>query len=213
MRCQPLVRTRLAEVEELLQEPGHPHDPIVLTRAQVEWLVAKARRADPYRTPEERFWEKVEKTEGCWLWTANVVGDYGQFTFQNRPVVAHRFAYELLVGPIPEGLLLDHVKANGCTSKLCVKAIADEYGPAHLEPVTSKENTARGRLAEVHRTRPRPRRTHCKNGHPFTQANTCIDRRGWWSCRICRVESTRRSRARKVIDAGLHPDGPRGDPA
>jgi hypothetical protein len=62
---------------------------------------------------------------------------------ERRAAYAHRVAYELLVGPIPEGLTLDHVRDRGCTSTACVKAIADERGPAHLEPVTMEENVRR----------------------------------------------------------------------
>jgi hypothetical protein len=59
-------------------------------------------------------------------------------------VLAHRYAYTLLVGPISDGFTIDHVKDRGCISTLCVKAIADEHGPAHLEPVTMVENNLRG---------------------------------------------------------------------
>ena len=101
----------------------------------------------PRPTTEERFWAKVLKTESCWLWTG-AVGDHGYGNFvivQPKTVGAHRFAYELLVGPIPEGFDIDHVRDNGCTSRACVKAIADEYGPTHLEAVTRAENLRRAR--------------------------------------------------------------------
>lgn len=89
------------------------------------------------RSAEERFWEKVDTSAGplgCWPWTASGSRDgYGQFSADGRGVRAHRFAYELLVGPIPEGLQLDHL----CRNPGCVN-------PAHLEPVTGWENTMRG---------------------------------------------------------------------
>jgi hypothetical protein len=84
----------------------------------------------------ERFWSKVNKygPNGCWLWTASIAPNgYGHFyrgTTGGR--VAHRFAYELLVGPIPEGLQLDHL----CSNRGCVN-------PDHLEPVTAAINTRR----------------------------------------------------------------------
>jgi hypothetical protein len=85
----------------------------------------------------ERFWDKVNKTEECWLWTKpDKVTGYGYFRADNKTVTAHRFSYELLVGPIPEGLVLDHVRSRGCISKACVN-------PAHLEPVTQQENLRR----------------------------------------------------------------------
>src|SRR6266516_6515199 len=107
-----------------------------------------AQRSGPVpRPPEERFWEKVDKNspEGCWLWPAGCDRDgYGHFQVDaagghNSQALAHRYAYELLVGPIPEGLTLDHL----CRVHSCVKAIADERGPAHLEPVTTRINTMR----------------------------------------------------------------------
>ncbi|WP_249139118.1 DNA (cytosine-5-)-methyltransferase [Actibacterium sp. MT2.3-13A] len=90
----------------------------------------------PGETDHERFWSKVEKTESCWDWTAalNEKG-YGIFwsNDQDRSVRAHRFAYEQIDGEIPDGLELDHL----CRNRKCVN-------PAHLEPVTGKENTRRG---------------------------------------------------------------------
>jgi hypothetical protein len=86
------------------------------------------------KTTEERFWEKVNKTETCWLWTAAKTWDgYGRFKLNKTHVLSHRFAYELLKEKIPNGLQLDH---------LC--KVRDCLNPDHLEPVTSQENTKRG---------------------------------------------------------------------
>jgi hypothetical protein len=93
------------------------------------------RRGQREKTIEERFWEKVTKTETCWLWTgATITGNYGRFwVSDSRPrVPAHRFSYEVYVGPIPEGLVVDHL----CSNPPCVN-------PAHLEPVTQWENLRR----------------------------------------------------------------------
>jgi len=93
----------------------------------------------------ERFDAKwtPEPNTGCWLWTASTnKNGYGQFRFGSQVdgtrtmVLAHRWAYEHLVGPIPEGLQLDHL----CRAPWCVN-------PEHLEPVTSRENTVRGNEA------------------------------------------------------------------
>lgn len=87
----------------------------------------------------ERFWAKVNKTETCWLWTGAKIGKgYGMFwigpTLRSEHFsVAHRYAYQLLVGPIPHKKQLDHL----CRVKLCVN-------PKHLEPVTNRENCMRG---------------------------------------------------------------------
>lgn len=111
-----------------------------------------------------RFWEKVEKTSTCWNWKASgsPIG-YGQFRYAGRLEGAHRVAYELLRGPIPAGLEIDHL----CRNRACVR-------PDHLETVTHQVNVAR-------------RVTHkiaCKNGHPFTKANTRRNARGR-ACREC----------------------------
>lgn len=82
----------------------------------------------------ERFWSKVEVTSGCWLWCRglNQFG-YGLFRrSEGSMVLAHRFAYEQVRGPIPAGLTLDHL----CETPACVK-------PSHLEPVTNSENLRR----------------------------------------------------------------------
>lgn len=74
-----------------------------------------------------------KQADGCWLWTGTVLGSgYGQFRVGMGHVRAHRFAYELLVGPIPEALTLDHL----CRVTSCVN-------PLHLEPVTASENIKR----------------------------------------------------------------------
>lgn len=81
------------------------------------------------------LWEWVHKTDGCWLWVgAKTDMGYGTYTPYEQPtVLAHRHIYQLLVGPIPDGLVLDHL----CRTPLCVN-------PNRLEPVTQRENCLRG---------------------------------------------------------------------
>ncbi|WP_229586300.1 HNH endonuclease signature motif containing protein [Kocuria sp. CCUG 69068] len=81
-------------------------------------------------TLEERFWAKVEKTNGCWNWTASRVPQgYGQFTVQGAPRRAHRVSYEMAFGPIPKGMEIDHL----CFNTSCVN-------PKHLRVATSQQN-------------------------------------------------------------------------
>ncbi|AGY47183.1 HNH endonuclease [Clavibacter phage CN1A] len=113
---------------------------------------------------KDRFWAKVTKTDTCWLWTAskNSKG-YGRIKVGKRYVAAHRVAYQMEVGPIPEGLQLDHVKARGYVNRHCVK-------PAHLEPVTARVNIARGNGIASQNAR----KTHCLRDHEFTKENTYL---------------------------------------
>lgn len=86
-----------------------------------------------------RFWSHVEKTKGCWLWTGaqNGVG-YGTFYVKGKHLQAHRYSYELHGNKIPKGMYIDHVLELGCTNTHCVN-------PDHLQVVTNRENTIRGR--------------------------------------------------------------------
>jgi len=109
----------------------------------------------------DRFWAKVNKTDSCWLWTGycNPKG-YGRFTENYNPIFAHRWSYEKFIGPIPEGLVIDHL----CEVKNCVN-------PEHLEPVTNKINLNRGKVGQKNAARHRSK-THCRNGHEYTEENT-----------------------------------------
>lgn len=125
------------------------------------------------QSAEQRFWDKVgTATEsGCWPWQAGLdKNGYGKFRdASKRCVRALRFAYELLIGPIPLGLQIDHVKARGCISKSCVN-------PDHLEPVTPKENIQRI---------DRVLKTHCPHGHPYFGENLYVKPDGSRECRTC----------------------------
>ena len=85
----------------------------------------------------ERIERRLDKSTGCWIWTGSLSHNgYGHAHVGNTVVRVHRLVYTLLVGPIPEGLHLDHVEERGCTSRACCN-------PAHLEPVTQAENNRR----------------------------------------------------------------------
>lgn len=140
---------------------------------------------DPRPTEDERFWGYIDKTDACWNWTGTQNGrGYGFFApHRSGYVQVHRYSYEKLIGPIPEGLTIDHL----CRNKLCVN-------PEHLEPVTAGENTRRAQIAHGIGVAV----THCPQGHEYTVENTYVEPKGSRSCRTCRVERTRIWRAEKA---------------
>jgi hypothetical protein len=141
--------------------------------------------------PESRFWAFVEPVpwSGCWIWMGALNnGGYGVFGISHGlNKIAHRYAYELLRGPIPNGLHIDHL----CRVRSCVN-------PAHLEAVTQLENNRR----QAH---PFADKTHCPKGHPYDEKNTRIYE-GRRFCKTCyveyrpqRVASTQRWRAKRKL--------------
>lgn len=133
----------------------------------------------------DRFAERATLTpNGCIEWTGGLNGSgYGQFSdlrTSNRKegkVYAHRWSYEYFIGPIPDGLHLDHL----CRNRKCVN-------PTHLEPVTAKENILRGvGTSALHAVK-----THCPAGHPYSGENLYIHpARGYRVCRACGRERAR----------------------
>ncbi|WP_086846973.1 HNH endonuclease signature motif containing protein [Amycolatopsis kentuckyensis] len=111
------------------------------------------------RDPEARFWEKVDRSGDCWLWTKTTNHDgYGRFWVDRVGYLAHRFSYQLRHGEIPKGLVLDHL----CRVRTCVR-------PEHLEPKTDRDNIlAPGSLALAKINSETP---ECPRGHALTEPN------------------------------------------
>lgn len=143
---------------------------------------------NPRRPIEDRLARRRQVTDaGCWLWTGrkNNMG-YGNMTLtpiagRGQVRLVHRIAYEHFVGPIPQGMQLDHL----CRVRSC-------FNPEHLEPVTSQANTLRG----AGPTAVNAAKTQCVHGHEFTQDNTYLRPGGQRECRTCRRQSRPASRER-----------------
>lgn len=137
--------------------------------------------------PIVRFWNYVWRCgDGCWLWTGrpNQRSGYAEFSAggDRLHVKAHRWAYEYFVGPIPDGLQLDHL----CRVRHCVN-------PDHLEAVTQRENIMRGESFAARNAQ----KTRCYRGHPLDGENLYIQpSNGGRFCRACVANNTKRRRAR-----------------
>jgi HNH endonuclease len=154
--------------------------------------IEKKRRGS--NDPAKRFLTRLDQPEAmgdpstCVLWTRAVDSQgYGQFKVRYKNLKAHRWAYEQWVGPIPEGLTLDHL----CRVKKCVN-------PVHLEVVPLWENILRSDSAAALNAR----KTHCPEGHPYDEVNTYslpTNAHMGRTCRTCRTERSReRARQRKL---------------
>lgn len=142
------------------------------------------------RDPLDRFIPKVDIAEsGCWEWGGWTNGmSYGKFYAGKRQpkTYAHRWLYERLVGPIGDGLTIDHL----CRNTRCVN-------PDHLEVVTHAINIARGTALERAIEHQRAK-THCPREHEYTPENTYLVRgNGARMCRACSRERMRERRAKE----------------
>jgi hypothetical protein len=163
----------------------------------------RTRRVPTVQDDARRFWSKV--TEGpvpphapvlgrCWIRSGakNDVGYaqlWGTFSGVRKVGYAHRWAYELMIADIPDGLHIDHL----CRVHDCVN-------PYHLDPVPNRVNTARGEAGVILAAANRARGaavTHCLNGHPYSEENTGRQRKtGFRYCKTCSRERHQRRRRR-----------------
>lgn len=127
-------------------------------------------------SPLTRFLMRCKRQEnGCIVLEAMPSQIYPRIKIKGKPTRAVRFAYQTFVGPIPEGMQLDHL----CFNTKCVN-------PLHVEPVTGRENTLRSNNPAAINSR----KTQCVNGHPFDDENT-YTWNGMRGCITCRKERSR----------------------
>lgn len=137
----------------------------------------------PFGNQVDRLWSRVDvMVDGCWTWTGSTIRGYGRMIWNSKGTMTHRITYELAYGPIPDGLVLDHL----CRNRACCR-------PDHLEAVTVGENNFRG-VSFVSQNK---FKTHCDRGHALTVENVYVYKNGWRKCRACRREGMQRSARRQ----------------
>lgn len=136
----------------------------------------------------DRFWSKAEWQGDCLVWNAahNVEG-YGRFHYEKKFWMAHRLAYQIKFGDIPNGMQVLHM----CDNPPCINVnhlfLGDNAD--NVADKVSKERQARNY------------KTHCKNGHEYTEENTFVRKQGWKECRTCIRFNQRQARNRKKVTA------------
>ena len=148
---------------------------------------------------EQRLLEKTDTSKiltDCWVFLGcKDSSGYGNIGNNGKTISAHRASYELYRGQIPKDKQIDHI----CGNRLCIN-------PQHLDLVTAKENVRRGRQKFTCVPHPKPLRTHCMKGHPYSGANLFIDTNKQRRCMICKRAIDRKAqnkrRAKKKLEGG-----------
>jgi len=136
----------------------------------------------------------IEDENGCHIWTgARTIAGYALANIDYRVTLVHRHRYEREIGPIPDGLVLDHY--------VCDNGAGGCVNPHHCRPVTNRKNAIRGARVVASFA---PGATHCAKGHPATPENLRRSdlRRGRRVCRECRKEVDRANYRRRRMREG-----------
>jgi hypothetical protein len=203
------VRDLVREAQERAWNEGHLlHGPVVGVGD------TPCSHANPYAISEvpeitdadsERFWSKVAVAgdDDCWLWTANVAPNgYGCFYWQGRLERSHRWVWLNTVGPIPDGLVIDHRCHTDSDCKGGLYLHRRCVNPRHMELVTMQENSRRAKEHRFGLTAENAAKTHCSEGHEYNEANTYQRPTGGRSCRTCGREWARNAKLEKRAALG-----------
>lgn len=138
------------------------------------------------RDDMQRFWGKVKKADQCWEWQSALVKGYGQFHYNGKTVLAHRFIWAKTHGAIQDGLFVCH----HCDNRKCVRI-------EHLFLGTQSDNMRDCVNKKRHVPSRRNRlKTHCASGHAYAGDNLVITKEGWRRCRTCQNASRMRTHYR-----------------
>ena len=119
---------------------------------------------------KEKLLAKLDKSNSCWIFTDSLDKDgYGRVRCGDKKIFAHRLSYQIFIGQIPDGLVIDHL----CRNRSCAN-------PEHLEAVSNAENIRRGETGKILKDK-----THCPQGHEYNENNTRIKKSGHRSCKEC----------------------------
>lgn len=128
-----------------------------------------------------KYWEKVNKTSGCWKWGAWSNGKgYGLVRINGKSYLAHRISYEIAYGEIPKGLVIDHI----CNNTKCVN-------PSHLQAITQQQNILR---STKHISKERASKKQCIRGHNLFGDNLYIRKDRRRACKLCKSLASYKSR-------------------